>query len=78
VQLPKNKSKLLSTRQPSSRKFIIAADFFFFFQHFCDQKIIMMEDEIFFTFSHSTLTGINGFFTDDVENTPAAVNPGVR
>jgi hypothetical protein len=32
-----------------------------------------MDDEKYFTFSLSTLTGMNGFWTDDVENTPAAV-----
>jgi hypothetical protein len=26
-----------------------------------------------FKFSHSTFTGINGFWTDDVENTPDKV-----
>jgi hypothetical protein len=35
--------------------------------------MIVMNDEKYFTFSHSTLTGMNGFWTDDVENTPDIV-----
>jgi hypothetical protein len=36
-------------------------------KYFCDQKVIVMDDGKYFTFSHSTLTGMNGFWTDDVE-----------
>jgi hypothetical protein len=32
-----------------------------------------MDDENNFRFSHSTLSGMNGLWTDDVENTPDAV-----
>jgi hypothetical protein len=42
-------------------------------QHFCDQKVIVMDDEKYFTFPHSTLVGMDGFWTDDVEKTPDAV-----
>jgi hypothetical protein len=37
------------------------------------QKVILMDDEKYFTFSHSTLSGMNGFWTDYVQNTPDAV-----
>jgi hypothetical protein len=32
-----------------------------------------MDDEKYFTFSHSNMTGMNGFWTEDVKNTPDAV-----
>jgi hypothetical protein len=32
-----------------------------------------MDDKKYFTFSHSTLTGMDGFWIVDVENTPDAV-----
>jgi hypothetical protein len=38
-------------------------------QQFCNQKVIVMDDEKYFTFSHGTLTGMSGFWTDDFENT---------
>jgi hypothetical protein len=40
-------------------------------KHFCDQKV--MDDEKYFTFSHSTLTEMNGFWTDYAKNTPNAI-----
>jgi hypothetical protein len=43
---------------------------FLLLKHFCDQKVIVLDDEQYFTFSHSTMTGMNGFCTDDVGNTP--------
>jgi hypothetical protein len=30
----------------------------------------LINDKKYFIFSHSTLTGMDGFWTDDVENTP--------
>jgi hypothetical protein len=41
----------------------------------CDQKLIVMDVKKYFKFSHSTftLTGMDGFWTGDVENTPDAV-----
>jgi hypothetical protein len=34
-----------------------------------DQKVIVKDDAKYFTFSQSTLTEMDGFSTDDVENT---------
>jgi hypothetical protein len=54
-------------RQTSSRKFLVATDIFF-------ANIfvtIVMDDEKYF--SHSTLTGMDGFWKNDVENTLDAV-----
>jgi hypothetical protein len=46
--------KRVKTRQLSSRKFLVAVEFFLT-QHFCDQKVIVMDDEKYFKFSYSTL-----------------------
>jgi hypothetical protein len=37
-------------------------------KNFCDQKVIVMDDEKYFTFSHSTLTGMDGFWTEGLES----------
>jgi hypothetical protein len=37
-------------------------------KHFCDQKVIVMDHEKYFS-----STRMNGFWTDDAENTPDAV-----
>jgi hypothetical protein len=36
------------------------------------------DDENYFTFSHSILIGINGVWTDDVENTRGAIKYKIR
>jgi hypothetical protein len=50
----KNESKFPKTCQFSSRKFLVAVDFFFI-QHFCNQKVIVMGDEKYFTFSQECM-----------------------
>lgn len=38
-----------------------------------DQDAIVMDDEKYFTFSNSTLSGNAGFYTDNIKNTPVEV-----
>lgn len=38
--------------------------------HFANNKVIIMDDEKYFTLSHSEMKGNDGFYTDNVENCP--------
>jgi transposase len=42
-------------------------------KHLRGDKVIVMDDEKYFTFSNSTNTGNNGFYTSDFQNTPDKV-----
>jgi hypothetical protein len=46
---------------------------FFEFHIIYTKNVIMMDSEKYFTYSHSTLTRMDGFWTDNVENTSDAV-----
>jgi hypothetical protein len=72
ISSTKNESKF-SKFTPTQLEKILRCSRFLLRKHFCDQKLIVMDDEKNLTFSHSTLREINGFWTDDVENTPDAV-----
>lgn len=41
--------------------------------HFANDRVIIMDDEKYFTFSHSEMTGNNGFYTDNIEECPDEV-----
>jgi hypothetical protein len=66
----KSESKFLSIGQSCSRKFLVAADFCFANIFMTKKCLCWMMN---FTFSHSILTGMNGFWIDHVENTSDTV-----
>lgn len=39
-------------------------------KHFANGKFIILDDEKYFTFAHHELSGNDGFYTDNIENTP--------
>lgn len=41
--------------------------------HFANGKVIIMDDEKYFTFSHSEMKGNDGFYTDNIEDCPLEV-----